>query len=141
MGSKRTLLMKFGQFMSYYKRKNFMRKFYKNCNQKTSSRPFCVCKELSTASIGKWNFWRKLVKNSKTIKICQNQHAHLLKFLFTDDSLKIEKGLELVSRPHFSLTFLKKNFLLQYYINWSNLITRLYLLSKLFKKIGFMFHA
>ena len=34
--------------------------------------------------------------NSKTIKICPNQHADLLRFLFTEDSLKIEKGVELV---------------------------------------------
>ena len=29
LGSKHILLMKFGQFMSYYKRKNFIKKFYK----------------------------------------------------------------------------------------------------------------
>ena len=46
--------MKFGQFMSYYKSKNFIQKFYKDCDLKTSSRPFCVCKELSKTTIGKW---------------------------------------------------------------------------------------
>ena len=56
-----SLLMKFGQFMSYYKRKNFIKKFNKNCSLKTSSRPFCVCKEWSITSIGKWNFWSKLL--------------------------------------------------------------------------------
>ena len=40
--------------------------------------------------------------NSKAIKICPNQHADLHRILFTEDSLKIKKGLELVSRPHFS---------------------------------------
>ena len=59
-GSKHSLLMKFGQVMSNYKRKNFINKFYRNCDLKTSSRFFCVCKELSTTSIGKWNFWSKL---------------------------------------------------------------------------------
>ena len=59
LGSKHSLLMKFSQFMSYYKGTNFIKKFYKNCGLKTSSRPFCVCKELSTTSIGKWNFWIK----------------------------------------------------------------------------------
>ena len=53
--------MKFGQFMSHYKIKNFIKKFCKNCGLKTSSRPFCVYKELSTVSIGKWNFWSKLL--------------------------------------------------------------------------------
>ena len=58
LGSKHSLLMNFGQFMSYYKRKNF-KKFYKNCGLKTSSRVFCVCKELSTTSVRKWSFWSK----------------------------------------------------------------------------------
>ena len=53
LGSKHILLMKFGQLMSYYKRKNFMKKFHKNCDLKTSFRPFCVCKDLNTTSIGK----------------------------------------------------------------------------------------
>ena len=49
---------------------------------------------------------------SKAIKIGPNQHADLLRFLFTEDSLKIKKGLELVSRPHFSYNFFIKNFIL-----------------------------
>ena len=53
LGSKHSLLVKFGQFMSHYKRKNFTKKFCKNCRLETSSRPFCVSKELSTVSIGK----------------------------------------------------------------------------------------
>ena len=40
MGSKYSLLMKFGQFISYYKRINFIKKFYKNCSLKTSSRTY-----------------------------------------------------------------------------------------------------
>ena len=41
-GSKHSLIMKFSQFMSSYKRKNLVKKFYKNCGLKTSSRP-CFC--------------------------------------------------------------------------------------------------
>ena len=59
--SKHSLSMKFGQFISYYKWKNFIKKFFWNCDLKTNSRPFCVCQELSTTSIGKWNFWSKLL--------------------------------------------------------------------------------
>ena len=59
LGSKHSLLMKFGQFISHYKRKNFIKKFYKNCDMKTSSRPFWIFKKLSTTSTGKWNFWSK----------------------------------------------------------------------------------
>ena len=59
--SKHNLLLKFGQFILYYKRKKIIKKFYRTCDLKTSSRSFCVFKELSTASIGKWNFWSKLI--------------------------------------------------------------------------------
>ena len=37
--------MKFGQFISYYKRKKVIKFFCKNCNLKTSSWSFCVCKD------------------------------------------------------------------------------------------------
>ena len=79
--------------------------FCKSCDLKTSSRAFCVCKELGTTSMDNEIFeasslyWRC---NSKTIKICPNQYADLSRFLFTEDSLKAKKSLELVSRPHFS---------------------------------------
>ena len=46
-----SLLLKFGQFVSYCKGKHFIKKFYKNCNLETISRSFCFCKELSTQSI------------------------------------------------------------------------------------------
>ena len=52
LGSKHSLLIKFGQIISYYKKK-IIKKFYKMCELKTSSRHFCVCKELRTTSIGK----------------------------------------------------------------------------------------
>ena len=55
LGIKYSLLMKFGQFISYYIRKNFIKKFYKNC------RPFCVCKEWSITFYDKCNFWSKLL--------------------------------------------------------------------------------
>ena len=60
--------------------------------------------------------------------------------VFTENSLKIKKGLEQVSRSHFSYNFLIKMFLLQYYINWSNFITRQFLLPKLFSEICFVFN-
>ena len=113
--SKHSLLMKFDQFMSHYKRKNFIEKFRKNCDLETSSRPFCVYKELSTTFIGKWNFWSKLPIQDmylQNYQNCQNQHTDLLTFLSTKDSLKIKKGLEVVPGLRFLYNFLIKNFLL-----------------------------
>ena len=39
--------------MSYYKRKNFIKKLYKNFDLKTTSKSLCVWKELSTTSMEK----------------------------------------------------------------------------------------
>ena len=47
LGSKHSLLLKFGQFMYYYKRKFFIKKLYKKYCQQTSSRPFLIFKESS----------------------------------------------------------------------------------------------
>ena len=46
--------------------------------------------------------------NSKAIEICPNRDADFLRFLFTEDSLKIKKGLELVSRSHLLQNFMIK---------------------------------
>ena len=78
-------------------KKKFYQKFLKNCDQKTSSRPFCVCKELKRNLYWKMKFLKEAADIrlyiSKTIKMCPNQYTDLLRFLFTGDSLKIKKGL------------------------------------------------
>ena len=84
LGSKHGLLMEFGQFMSHHKRKKFAKKFYKNCNLKTSPRSFYVCKELNTTSSGKWNLWSKLLiyiryiiaKLSRFVQISMQTSSH-----------------------------------------------------------------
>ena len=43
--------------------------------------------------------------NSKTIQIFPNQYVDLLRFLFTEDALKIKKGLELVYKQNFHRFF------------------------------------
>ena len=45
LGSKYSLVMKFGQFMQHYKIKSFIKKYYEKCCLKTGSRPFLVFKE------------------------------------------------------------------------------------------------
>ena len=45
--------MKFGQFMTYYKRHITKKKL---CDLKTSPKSFCVWKELGATSIEKWDF-------------------------------------------------------------------------------------
>ena len=60
--------------------------------------------------------------------------------IFPEDSLKIKKGLELVSRLHFLKNFLKQFFLVILH-KLAKFITRLSLFSKLFSKMCFVFHV
>ena len=100
LGSKHSLFLKFGLFISYCKRKHFIKKFYQSCELKISSRPFFEASYLYH------------ICNSKTIQICPNQDADLLRFHFTEYSLKIKKDLELVSSPSVLYNLLIKIFLL-----------------------------
>ena len=117
MGSKCTLLMKFGQFMSYYKRKNFIKRFYKDCGLKTSSRPFLCLQRIKHNFYWKMKFLKQatyigyvIAKLSQSVQI--SKLTDLLRIVFTEDSLKIKKSMELVSRSHFSQNFSIKKFIL-----------------------------
>ena len=64
LGSKHSLLMKCGQFMSYYKRKNFIEKFHGNWDLETSSRPF-LCLQRNKHNL----YWKmKLLKEATYIR-------------------------------------------------------------------------
>ena len=52
--TKHSLVMTFDQFMSYYKRKYFFKDLFQKDCQETTSRSFCVFKEVNATSIGKW---------------------------------------------------------------------------------------
>ena len=54
LGSKHSVVMKFGQFMQYYKIIFFIKKFYEKCGLETSSRHFPTLKESSLKKI----LWR-----------------------------------------------------------------------------------
>ena len=59
LGSKCSLVMKFDQFMQYYKIIFFIKKFYEKCDLETSSRPFLI------------------FKKSSLKRFCEGQHADL----------------------------------------------------------------
>ena len=129
MVSKHILLIKFGQFLSYYERKKFIQKFYKICYLK-SSRPFLFSKNLVKPLFENKIFeatYLYQISISKTIKTCLNHHTDFLKFRFAEDYLKIKKRLEIVSRSHFSQNFFIKKFLLKYYINQPKFIPKLFI--------------
>ena len=87
--SKHSRLMKFGQFMSYYKSKKISKFFTKTANWKLDPDTF------------KHSLYWKM-KQATYIRYVWPRHADLLRLPFTEDPLKIEKGLEVVSRSHFS---------------------------------------
>ena len=96
-GSKHGLVMKSGQFMSYYKRKlqpenQFQALLY---FQRIKNNLYWKMKLLKQATYIRY----VLAKLSKFFQISTQTY---LNSFFTEDSLKIKKGLELVSRPHFS---------------------------------------
>ena len=59
LGSKCSLVMKFGQFMQYYKIIFFIKKIFEKCGLETSSRPFLIF------------LWKRF---------CEGQLADLVKF-------------------------------------------------------------
>ena len=122
------MLTKIGQFMSNSKRNNFIKKFYKNCDLKTTSRSFCVCKELSTTCIGKWNFWSNPLNLSKSA-------SWPTQIAFYRGFFQNYKGPGTSFQATILTEFIDKFFFLYCYIIWPNFINRLCLLPKLFNKM------
>ena len=105
LGSKHSLVMKFCQFMQYYKTKRFTKKLYEKWTLETSSRPFLIFKESSM----KMNLRRStccLDKFWLFFYYIFNISSSLQKFNFPTEvvlnSLQTQKGLELVLRLQFS---------------------------------------
>ena len=80
LGSKCSLVMKFGQFMQHYKIIFFIKKLYEKCGLETSSRPFLIFKESSVKSL--------LQKFRLLIEVMLH-------------SLQTQKAMELVLRSQF----------------------------------------
>ena len=123
------------------KEKISSKNFTKTTAWKVVLGPFVFAKNDAWLLLANEIFEARYLYHSKSIKICPNQHAGLHRIFFTEDSLEIKKGLELVSRTPFSYNFLVKFFFLQYCIHRPNLITRLPLHHKLFNNMCFVFHA
>ena len=109
LGKNHSLLMKFGQFMSYHKWKKKIEKFYKNCDLKTNSRPFCICKVLSTISIGKWNLWSNLL----ILDMLYYNYSNLSKPIYSPLEISVyrgffenQKGSGKIFQASFSIKFL-----------------------------------
>ena len=130
LGSKHSLLMKFGQFMSYYKRKTFVKKILQKLRPQNWSHALLCVQRIRYNFCQKMKFLKQAIYIRYVIaKLRPDQLAQLLRFLFTEDSLEIKKGFAFV------IEFFIKNFPLHYCINWPNFLTRLCLLPKLIIKM------
>ena len=88
---------------------------------------YSVKRNLRTFTCWFWLIWRVLLLLFNILKLLQKIHFPLEVFLILFINTE---GL---------IFYSIKIFLLQYYINWPNVITRLSLLTKLFSKRYFMF--
>ena len=96
-----SLLMKYGQFISYYKRRYLIKNYTKTASWKLVLGPFVFpAHPLENEFLKQATYIRHAIaKLSKFVQI--SMQASLDSFL-QKDSLKIKKGLELVSRSHVS---------------------------------------
>ena len=91
LGSKFNLLMKLAS-LYYYQRKHFIKKFYKNGNMKTSSRPLLCFKRI------KHNLSRKI----KLLK-----QATYIKYVITNLSKFFQINMQVSSDSFLQILFLK----------------------------------
>ena len=126
--SKGNKTMKFGQLIEYNKGNIFLQKFYRKWGKEASSRAlFYFSKNLNMR-------WKQGVCSLISIYFDSPQLAYkLYKTLdyWSRDVLNFnfsEKGLGLVSPPHFVYDFSRKMFLMLHCINWPNFIAWLPLL-------------
>ena len=125
--------MKFGQLIEYNKRNIFLKKSCEKWGRETSSRLLYFLKKLNMR-------WKQMVYSLVSIYFDSSQLAinenklyktsdywswDMLNFHFS------EKGLGLVSPPHFVYDFSRKMFLMLHSINWPNFIVWLPLLLEI----------
>ena len=129
--------------MSYYKGKNFIKKFCKHCGLKTSSRPLCLQRIKHNL------YWKK--KFSKQALNIRSVIAKLLKFVqiimqtssgsFSQRILWKLKGPGTSSKVTFFIDFFDNFFSFVLFHDWPNFITKLCLFPKLFNKTCFVIHC
>ena len=142
LGSKHSLLIKFGQFMSYSKINNFIKKFYKKRGLETSSRPFCVCKELATTSMENEIFEAiYLYKTCNSYRNYSKSACWPPQIPFYRRFFENQKGPGTSFQATLSIKFYDKRRYLVLLHKLAKLHYRLCLFPKLFNNMYFVFHA
>ena len=128
--------MKLGQLIEYNKKNIFLQKLCRKCGKETSSRPLLFFNKKTQLNM-KWkqvvcnlvsiyfNSLNLLYNKERLYKTLDYWSRDMFNFNFS------EKGLGLVSPPHFVYDFSRKMFLMLYSINWPNVIVWLPLLLRI----------
>ena len=126
--------MKPGQLIDYNKRNMFHQKLCRKWGRETSSRPLFIFWICLIGSKSKWSaaYFQCVLtalnlgyNKNKPYKTSHYWSRHMLNFNFP------EKGLWLVSPPHFVYDFSRKMLLMLYSINWPKFIIWLPLLLEI----------
>ena len=128
--SERSQTMKFGQLIEYNKRSTFLQKLCRKWGKETSSRPLFIFWKRSIWGKSKWSaaYFQYIsitlilaYNKSKLYKTLDYWFRDMLNFSF------LEKGLGLVSPPHFvyDCDCSRKMFFMLHSINWQSFIVLL----------------
>ena len=137
--SKGNQAMKFGQFIECNKRNIFLQKTWRKWGRETSSSPLFVFKKALYKGkacgqhLSSDIFWYSspwTYSKNKLYNIWDCWSRDMLNFDF------LEKGLGIVSAPHFLYDFSRKMFLILYSTNWQNFIIWMPLLLKILDNIS-----
>ena len=123
--SKGNQAMKFGQLIEYNKRNIFLQKLCKKWCQETSSRPLSIFKKSLTWGESKWPAVKfQYISIAVNLSYNKNKLYKILDYWSRDmpNFGFSEKGLGLLSPPHFVHDFSRKMFLMLHSINWPNFI-------------------
>ena len=107
--------MKYGQLTQYKKTNIFLQKLRKKEGRDTSSRPLFVFQKSFTWVKNKWSTaWFQYILTALNLSYNKNKLYKILDY-WSGDTLNIEfleKGLGIVSLPHFVYDFSRKMFIM-----------------------------
>ena len=132
--------MKLGQLIEYNKRNIVIQKLFRKWGRETSLRSLFILKKCLIWGKSKWSaayfqyvsIALNLVYNkNKLYKTLDSWLRDMLNFNYP------EKGLGLVTPPHFVYDFSRKMFLMLYSVNWPSFIVLLSLLLQILSNMCF----
>ena len=132
--SKGNQTMKFGQLIEHNTRNIFLQKLCRKWGRVTNTRPVFIFSKNLIWGQNKWSAaWFQYISVALNLHYNKSKLYEILGYWSRDmlDFHLSEKGLGLVSPPHFMYDFSKKMFLILHSINWPSFIVWLSLLLEI----------